>query len=113
MNALLIRPGEKIEETNIDFTPDFFKDYFGEVVTGSIHIGYLKMQIHFIAEPSVEPPNFTLFGMHFYGNVLITGGKPNGEPTSLAYEDSTFIKRFINSYSNPRARQKIKEQSTW
>lgn len=111
MNALLIRPGEKIEEKEIDFTPEFFKDYFGEVVTGTIFVTYLNLQIHFLLEPTIEKPNFTLWDMTFYGNVLIVGGKPNGEPKSLDFDDSAFLKRFIKSYQKPfvKKRSRVKE----
>lgn len=112
MNALLIRPGEKIEEKEIDFTPEFFKDYFGEVVTGTIFVSYLNLQIHFLLEPTIEKPNFTLWDMTFHGNVLIVGGKPDGTPCSVNYEDASFIKRYIKSYSKPQPRTRIKEIKT-
>ena len=97
MNALLIRPGEKIEETDVAFTTEFFKEFFGDVETGAYCFGFFNFCVYFIANPTTEPKNFTLFDIDFYGNVLITGVKPDGEPTSLAYEDSAFVKRFVKA----------------
>ena len=97
MNALLIRPGEKIEETDVEFTKEFLNEFFGEVETGAYVLGYLNLCVYFITNPTSKPANFTLFDIPFFGNVLITGIKPNGEPCSLAYEDGAFIRRYINA----------------
>ena len=104
MNALLIRPGEKIEETDVAFTQEFFKEFFGDVETGACCFGFFNFYVYFTMYPTTEPPNFTLFDMVFYGNVLITGVKPDGTPRSLAYEDSAFVKRYIKAAQKEQAK---------
>ena len=109
MYAIIKRPGEKPVEEAIEFTPEFFKEYFGDVVTGTYCIGFLGVNVYFVLDPKTEPANFTLWDISFYGNVLITGGKPNGEPCSIDPKDARFIKTYIKSYEAPKKRTRFKE----
>ena len=96
MYAIIKRKGEEPVEKNIDFTPEFFKEYFGDVKTGAYCLPWFNINIYFPIETD-EPINVKIFDISFYGDILITGGKENGEPCSIEPFDARFIRKYLDS----------------
>lgn len=95
MNVILKAPGENAVEEEIIFSVDFFKEYFENKPTSATILPFLNIMVHYV-DGEVKP-NISLFGIYFFGKVLITGVCPNGAPCSLNNGDSAFIKRYLKS----------------